>query len=713
MSLLANVPTLSYISWKNMIITYNETTYQIENSHTNRMYIYWDVNNPYILTTSNKKLELRNGLFYLIFNESGKYTVIPNDDIVMNFSENPSRDFITSKIVGFRDETRGKFTSIEMDIDGIQFDVYDDEGKFSKFEQRVDKINLEVKGVEKKYSDNPQLVKMREDFNEVLLSLQATLGLFSSDMNAYMEDNSLSTNEKNNITSYKTSLEQKRVELNNQLNTVVEYLNGLEDIDQARIIEINASKDGLNTAISNLFTNIDAICSDNIFTNTEITAIVTYFGKTNLAINECKNTVDYVFLGVGGFLIEEASNITLEQDNIKLEVSKKVGKTEVISSINQTAESVKIQANKITLEGYVTVNQGFSIDTKGNMTAKNGTFTGGTIEIGTDANNYIKISNSVISSVVDGKTELTIDNGNVYFKDINNNAVGKIGRSTWKNTNIYLTSLSAEYGSTVSLSARYNPSDETYTSPFVVSSINQTINTMQYRQGLNLTTPDIIGRIYLRTSNNLSEYQGFIGYNSTGGALQLLANEMVYLGINRQDATGRALDVCYDSGQTNKGYIKIWTPTDFNNFPIYNANVQTSISASSIEPYTTNSNEGNTQLIYATYTGTDGELRYTERTTQHTMEEWDWVNGVYSPLGIYYCYCEIPSFMQENIEVDYHVNISRINYGEYRIIEKNQWLFIVESKEEGFAFTYEIVGKRKDTMDTIPKQAWTVWEENE
>ena len=367
--------------------------------------------------------------------------------------------------------------------------------------------------------------------------------------------------------------------------------------------------------------------------------------------------------------------------------------------INQSGHGdiFKVDGNGISLsQGTVSLN-------------KNGL----TIYSPNNANNYIKISDSVISSVVDGKTELTIDNGNVYFKDINNNAVGKVGRSTWKNTNIYLTSLSAEYGSTVSLSARYNPSDETYTSPFVVSSINQTIGSIYYKQGLNLTVPDVLRGIYLRTGSNPSEYQGYVGYNSTYGALQLLANEKVYLGINRQDATGIALDISYDSGQTNKGYIKIWAPTNFNNFPIYNANVQASISTSSIEPYTTNSNEGNTQLIYATYTGTDGELRYTERTTQHTMEEWDWVNGVYSPLGVYYCYCEIPSFMQENIEADYHVNISRINYGEYRIIEKNQWLFIVESKEEGFAFTYEIVGKRKDTMDTIPRQAWTVWEENE
>ena len=342
MGLMANVPTLSYVSWKELLITYQNVTYQIENSHTNKPYIYWDLNNPYMLTTSNKKLDSRSGLFYLIFNESGKYTVIPNDDIEMNFSENPSRNAITNRIVGLSNETKDKFTAVQIDIDGIKFDVYDTDGKFSKFEQKADEIDLEVKGVEKKYSNDSQLVEIRENFNEVLLSLQATLGLFSSDMNTYMEDNSLSTNEKNNITAYKTSLEEKRIDLNNQINTVIEYLNGLEGIDQTKIIEINASKDELNTAISNLFTNIDTVCSDNIFTNTEVTAIVTYFGKTNLAINECKNTVDYVFLGVSGFLIEEVSNITLKQDEISLSVKKIENDYITSSEMTQTSDSIKM-----------------------------------------------------------------------------------------------------------------------------------------------------------------------------------------------------------------------------------------------------------------------------------------------------------------------------------------------------------------------------------
>ena len=224
---------------------------------------------------------------------------------------------------------------------------------------------------------------MREGFSASLLSLQATLGLFSSDMNTYMEDNKLTTEEKNKINAYKSSLEGKRVELNTQLDTIKTYLQSLENVDTGKITKLDTARNELNTSISNLFANIDTVCSDNVFTNTEITAVVTYFGRVNSEINECKNTIDEcIFLGIDGMLIEEVSNITLkqnsiklevkrvenhidtevasitlEQGNIKSEVSKKVGKTEVISSINQTAESIKIQANKITLEGYVTINK--------------------------------------------------------------------------------------------------------------------------------------------------------------------------------------------------------------------------------------------------------------------------------------------------------------------------------------------------------------------
>ena len=345
MSLLANVPTLSYISWKNMIITYNETTYQIENSHTNKAYIYWDLKNPYLLTTSNVKLEPRNDLFYIIFNNSGNYTVVPNDDIEIDFSENPSRNAITNRIVGLSNDTKDKFTAVQVDIDGIKFDVYDAEGKYSKLEQKADKIDLEVKGVQKQYSTDAKLTEMREDFSASLLSLQATLGLFSSDMNTYMEDNELTTEEKNKINAYKSSLEEKRVELNTQLDTIKTYLQSLENVDTGKITKLDTARNELNTSISNLFTNIDTVCSDNVFTNTEITTVVTYFGKVNVEINECKNTIDEcIFLGIDGLLIEEVSNITLAQNNIKLEVKK------VENHVDAEVSRIELEQDNISLE---------------------------------------------------------------------------------------------------------------------------------------------------------------------------------------------------------------------------------------------------------------------------------------------------------------------------------------------------------------------------
>lgn len=71
-------------------------------------------------------------------------------------------------------------------------------------------------------------------------------------------------------------------------------------------------------------------------------------------------------------VLNAESKITQQADLIETKVSK----DGIISTINQSAETVTIQANKIKLEGAVTQSGGFSIDENGNMTATNGTFTG-------------------------------------------------------------------------------------------------------------------------------------------------------------------------------------------------------------------------------------------------------------------------------------------------------------------------------------------------
>ena len=73
---------------------------------------------------------------------------------------------------------------------------------------------------------------------------------------------------------------------------------------------------------------------------------------------------------------EYISKVEQDAEAIRTEVSKKVGEDEIISCINQTAEEIKIQADKISLEGTVTANENFIINEDGSIEAKNCTIDG-------------------------------------------------------------------------------------------------------------------------------------------------------------------------------------------------------------------------------------------------------------------------------------------------------------------------------------------------
>lgn len=83
------------------------------------------------------------------------------------------------------------------------------------------------------------------------------------------------------------------------------------------------------------------------------------------------------------------SSIKETANEINLEVSRKVGENEIISKINQTAESVQITAEKINLNGVVTANNNFKILSDGSMEAKNAKFNGGRIELYKDVNHAV------------------------------------------------------------------------------------------------------------------------------------------------------------------------------------------------------------------------------------------------------------------------------------------------------------------------------------
>ena len=140
-------------------------------------------------------------------------------------------------------------------------------------------------------------------------------------MNTYMEDNRLTDVEKEELTTYIDKIGTVKLETNVYLDTIISALRANGQIDQSNTLE--TQRDLLNTSVDNLITNINNACVDEKFTNAEMIAIISYFSNVNSKITETKNLVDeYIFLGVGGDLIEEIGRITVQQNQISQSVSR-------------------------------------------------------------------------------------------------------------------------------------------------------------------------------------------------------------------------------------------------------------------------------------------------------------------------------------------------------------------------------------------------------
>lgn len=74
-----------------------------------------------------------------------------------------------------------------------------------------------------------------------------------------------------------------------------------------------------------------------------------------------------------GEIVQNTATSTIKNERI---IGGKVDNRSIISSINQSEEKISILAEKLSLEGYTTINEGFSVDLDGNMTCNNGKFTG-------------------------------------------------------------------------------------------------------------------------------------------------------------------------------------------------------------------------------------------------------------------------------------------------------------------------------------------------
>lgn len=121
--------------------------------------------------------------------------------------------------------------------------------------------------------------------------------------------------------------------------------------------------------------------SDDGSTRTTVAKYAIYTGTDTKYGTVIRTTVEQVVsrnLQVAYLQLEQA----LYDDINKIIPSPyKESQNAIESYIKQTADSITIHASQIHLEGYTTINKGFSIDEQGNMTANNANIIGGRLEI--------------------------------------------------------------------------------------------------------------------------------------------------------------------------------------------------------------------------------------------------------------------------------------------------------------------------------------------
>lgn len=156
-----------------------------------------------------------------------------------------------------------------------------------------------------------------------------------------------------------------------------------------------ATKNEMNSAITQTAQNIELSVNQKLTgysTTQEMNAAI------QLSSNSITSTVSKTY-ATKTELTTAKSEIKQTTDSITSTVSQKVGKTEIISSINQSAESVKINANKINISANDILNllannsinltsknitissNNFKVDANGNMNCNNATISGGNINL--------------------------------------------------------------------------------------------------------------------------------------------------------------------------------------------------------------------------------------------------------------------------------------------------------------------------------------------
>ena len=294
-----------------------------------------------------------------------------------------------------------------------------------------------------------------------------------------------------------------------------------------------------------------------------------------------------------------------------------------------------------------------------------------------------------------------VDGGKYHFWN-DSTYVGFLGHTSWVNTNERVLTINADYNQTVALTGKVNSSDSSYQVWVVASPLDKTISGSVFHQGVTLIKPHTGGIFkFYGSSAHTDTYPGMI-YATTEGYLCVKGDNHVELAIQVGNTGYNGL-VITEIGENPYKKLDIWGRLDMHWWEIYNTNIVNNVSATSAQTYALRTSSTNEETysdptrktitnIFPVQSPTEGDIRWSDRQTYFTSEV---------ETGVYECYVEIPWWIAQNLENDYHINITCTNgFFQYYVSERDPYYFIVRSDKDSMGFTFELCGKLLDNNTT-------------
>ena len=224
-----------------------------------------------------------------------------------------------------------------------------------------------------------------------------------------------------------------------------------------------------------------------------------------------------------------------------------------------------------------------------------------------------------------------------------------------------------------------------------------------------MLNPWVKGAIGIENMNSCDYSPSFIGAN--GGELRIFGDSYIVLGIQEGSNLHSSIVITEDGSSANKNHIDVYGNISMHGYTISgsgSASVTNILEPTNIgvlstvksadENGTTSQYSNDIWKMYTTNSLTENEIRWTDRKVHQTspVNIYDENYKIIGEEDYYDVTIEIPYYMSDNIEDNYHISITPNTYGNYRVKERNRYYFIVESDVDGFAFTFEVVAKKLD-----------------